>query len=133
MRDVDDGGAVSRELAYGGEEELDGTLRERRRRLVENEQPRRHGERLGDLEEVAAGDAEGRDAVLEMAQEVDVVEQRAHRFRRVRIATPQMLESDRQTDVLGDRHVRKERRMLMDDRDPEALCHRRREAVDARS
>src|SRR6266566_2817808 len=101
MRDVDDGGSFSRELAYGGEQKLDGILRERRRRLVENEEPRRHGERLGDLEQVATGDAERGDTVLEMAQEVDVVEQRAHRFRRVRIATPQMLDSDRQTDVLS--------------------------------
>ena len=127
VRDVDDGRPRCRELADGREEELDGILRERRRRLVENQEPRRHGERLGELEQVAAGDAERRDAVLEMAQEVDVVEQRAHRFRRVGIAAPQMLEPDRHADVLGDRHVREERRMLMDDCDPELLRDRRRE------
>ena len=129
VRDVDDGRPVSREPADEGEEELDGILRERCRRLVENQEPRRHGERLGEFEEVAVGDAEGRDAVLEMAVEVDVVEQRAHRFRHVRITTSEMLEWDGHADVLGDRHVRKERRMLMDDRDPELLRDRRGELV----
>ena len=57
VRDVDDGRAVGGELADGGEEELDGILRERRRRLVEDQQPGRHGERLG---ESRAGDAERR-------------------------------------------------------------------------
>ena len=68
-----------------------------------------------------------------MAQEVDVVEQRAHRLRHVGIAAPQVLDPDRDADVLGDRHVREQGRMLMDDRDPDLLCQRRGEAVDARA
>ena len=40
---------------------------------------------------------------------------------------------DREADVLGDRHVREERRMLMDDRDPELLGHRRSQALDGRA
>ena len=63
-------------------------------------------------------------------REVDVVEQRAHRLRRVGIAAPQMLEPDGHADVLGDRHVGQQRRMLVDDRDPEVLRDRRREVVD---
>jgi hypothetical protein len=65
--DVDNGRPASCEFADEGEEEFDGILREWRRRLVENQEPRRHGEGLGDLEEVAAGDAERRDAILEMS------------------------------------------------------------------
>jgi hypothetical protein len=59
VRDVDDGRPAFGELADGGEEELDGVLRERRGGLVENQEPWRYGERLGELEQVAAGDAEG--------------------------------------------------------------------------
>ena len=50
VRDVDDGRSLCRKLSDGGEEEVDGILGERRRRLVEDEKPRRHGERLGELE-----------------------------------------------------------------------------------
>ena len=129
MGDVDDGGAVGHELADEVEEELDGILGQRRRRLVEYQEPRRHGKRLGDLQQVATGDAERRDAILEMAQEMHVVEQRAHRFRRIGIATSQVLDSDCHPDVLADRHVGKERGMLMNHRDPEALRQHGREAV----
>ena len=51
---------------------------------------------------MAAGDAQGRDAILEVAQEVDVVEQRAHRLLDVGIAASQMLAPDRDEDVLGE-------------------------------
>ena len=106
VSDVHDGCPSSRKLADGCEEELDVVPRERRRRLIENQKPRRNGERLGELEEVAAGDTEGRDAVIEMTQEVDVGEQRAHRLRRVDIAAAQMIGPDGHADVLGDCHVR---------------------------
>ena len=131
--DVDDCRPVGGESAHEAEEELDGVLRQRSRRLVEDQEPRRHGERLGDLEEVTAGDAERRDAVVEMPLEVHVVEQRAHRLRHVGIAVSQILDWDRHPDVLGDGHVGQERRMLVDHRDPEALRERRREAVDGRA
>ena len=131
--DVHDGRPVGGEPAHEAEEELDGILRQRSRRLVEDQEPRRHRKRLGDLEEVAAGDAERRHAVREMPLEVHVVEQRAHRLRHVGIAASQILDRDCNPDVLGDGHVGQERGMLMDHRDPEALRQRRREAVDGRA
>ena len=122
VRDVDDRRPVRGELADGGEQELDGVLRERRRRLVEDQEPRRDGEGLRELEQVAAGDAQRRDAVLEVARGSG--RRRAARASPcvdVGIAAPQMLAPDRDEDVLGDRHVGEERRMLVDDRDPELL------------
>ena len=76
VRDVDDGRSLAPRACGRAEEQLDGVLRERRRRLVEDQEPRRDGEGLRELEEVPAGDAERRDAVLEVAEEVHVVEQR---------------------------------------------------------
>ena len=128
--DVDDRRPFRGQLPDGGEEPLDRVLRERSRRLVEDQQLRRDGERLGQLEQVAAGDAEQRDAVLEMAAEVDVVEQRAHRLLGVRFAAPQVLRRHRDPDVLGDRHVREQRWMLVHDRDPELLRGHGRELLD---
>ncbi len=133
VRDVDDGRSLCRKLSDGGEEEVDGILGERRRRLVEDEKPRRHGERLGELEEVAAGDAERRDAIVEVALEMDVVEERAHRPRAIGVASSKMLGGDRHTDVLGDGHVREEGRMLVDDRDPELLRDHGREVLHRRA
>ena len=75
VRDVDDGRSRRGQAADSAEEELDGVLRERRSRLVEDQEPRRDCECLGEFEQMAAGDAERRDAVLEMAREVDAVEQ----------------------------------------------------------
>ena len=82
---------------------------------------------------MAAGDREGRHPILEMAQEVDVVEQRAHRLRHVGMATPQMFAPDRDEDVLSDRHVGEQGGMLMNDRDPELLRDDRGEVVDWRA
>ena len=116
--DVDDRSPLRRELPDRGEEQLHRVLRQRGRRLVEDQESRRHGERLGDLEQVPPSDAERGDAVFEMAKEMDAVEQRAHRPCRILVATPQMLGCDGHADVLGDRHVWEKRRMLVDDRDP---------------
>ena len=49
---------------------------------------------------------------------------------RIGIASPEMLRRDGDADVLGDGHVREQRRMLVDDRDPELLRDRRREVLD---
>jgi hypothetical protein len=65
-----------------------------------------------------------------MAVEVDVVEQRAHRLRCVRIASPEVLLCDGDPEVLRDGHVRQERGMLMDDRDPQLLGQRRCQVLD---
>ena len=122
MRDVDDRRSLCRELADGGEQQLDGVLRERCRRLVEDQQPRRHGEGLGEFEQVAARDAQRGDAVLEMAL-AKCTSSSSDRiaFRDVGIAALEMIAAHCDEDVLGDRHVGQERRMLMDDRDPEIL------------
>src|SRR6185436_17345475 len=100
VSDVDDRCPFRGELADGVEEALDGILRERRGRLVEDQQLRGYGECLGQLEQVPTGDAERGHAVFEMTVEVDVVEQRAHRLRCIRIATPQVLGGDGYPDVL---------------------------------
>ena len=83
-----------------------------------------HGEGLRELEEVSLRDAERRDAVFEMTGEVHVGEQGAHRPRRLPMPSLQVFRRDRDTDVLGDRQVGEERRMLMDDRDAEVLRDR---------
>src|ERR1051325_5092030 len=75
VRDVDDRGPVRCEGAYRREEKVDRVPGEGRCRLVEDQEPWRDRERLGELEQMPSRDAQGRDAVLEVAEEVNVVEQ----------------------------------------------------------
>ena len=64
---------------------------------------------------------------------MNVVEERAHGRGRIGIASTEMLRRDGEAKVLGDGHVREQRRMLVDDRDAELLRDRRRQLTDWRA
>jgi hypothetical protein len=75
-------------------------------------------------------DGQGRHAVLEMPEEVDVVEDLTHRLGRVRVAALKMIRRDREPNVLCHCHVGEDRGVLVHHRDAELMCKRRRQLRD---
>jgi hypothetical protein len=129
MGDVDDRGAGAGRRAHPLEQQGDGVLTQRGGRLVEDEDVRLEGQRLGELQQVRLGDGEAADAVLQVGGEADVGHDRAHGRPLVPVGI-EHVPGDGHAEVLRDRHVRQHGRVLVHDRDPELAGQRRGQFVD---
>ena len=72
VRDVDDGGALGLHAHEHREQPLDLPLLQRRRRLVQNEDPASPPQRLGDRDQLALGEAEGADRAIGVGIEIEL-------------------------------------------------------------
>src|SRR3954454_15822270 len=112
------------ELMDAGEQRLRLGFRQRRRRLVEDEHPRRRAEHLGDLDELLRGERQRRDLGARVEPvEPDAIEHRlrlpAQLGRAGDAAARRELPHEQ---VLADRQVRQEAELLVDDADA-GLAH----------
>ncbi len=118
VRDEDAGDALGAELAQLLEQLLGIGLVERRRRLVEDQQLDVLGQRLGDLDELLLADPEPVDLRVGRLVEADLLEQPDRLLMGqapVDDAACRLLVG--QEDVLGDRQLRDQRQLLVDDDD----------------
>ncbi len=101
------------------EEALDLSLAQRGGRLVHDEDPRVRADRLGDLDQLLLGHAESLDEPIG----VDVCADPRQQIARVPAAAPPIdlapprARLERERDVLGNRQMREQRRLLINRRD----------------
>ncbi len=133
VRDEDEGSALVAQAAGHGEEALDLDPAEGGGRLVHDEEPRLEGDRLGDLDDLLVGDgqAPGRSARVEVDAQPAEEALRLGVHRRPVDAAAAAEELAPHEDVLHDREVGEERRLLVDHRDACVLGVGRRAEVDA--
>ena len=121
--DEDQRATLVAQAAGDGEEPVDLDAAQRRGRLVHDEQPGVERDRLGDLDDLLVGDREAAGRAARVDADAEPVEER----RRPRRASPPVdaaAAAERlaaHEDVLGDREVGEERRLLVDDRDAGGL------------
>src|SRR3954447_24983164 len=132
MGHVHHGVARVAELMDAREQRLRLGLRQRRRRLVEDQDARRRAEDLRDLDELLRGERQRRDlGVRVQPVETDAVEHRlrlpAHLGRAGDAAARGKLPHEQ---VLGDRQVGEQAELLVDDADARLARLRRRRAAD---
>ena len=114
--------AASAQASDDREQPLDLVRGERRGRLVEDQDARLDRQRLGDLDQLLVGHRQAADRRADVELDVELLEQRlrppgASRPSRAIPSRPRRGVADEH--VLGDRQVREEARLLVDDRDPE--------------
>ena len=118
--DEHDRGTVLAQALDDAEQPRDLGGRQRRGRLVHHHHPRVKRQRLGDLDDLLLGDREAAGDPVGVDRHAQALEQRLRlALHRAVVDAPraaQRLAGDE--DVLGDRDVGEERRLLEDDRDP---------------
>ena len=124
VRDEDRGHALRLEFEQQVQQRRAVGLVEARGRLVENQQLDVLGERLGDLDQLLLADADvGDERVRRFASGPPcAISSRARRKQRPQSMTPLRRRLVAEKDVLGDRELRRERQLLVDDDDAEVFA-----------
>ena len=123
VADVDDGDSALAQPAHGREELLDLVRRERRSRLVHDQHAGARRERLGDLEQLAVGDAEPEHRRIRAELGPELV-QDPHRLGAHRAPVDRVKRAARLPageHVLGHGQIGKDRRLLVHGDDPEPV------------
>lgn len=120
MGDEEDGGALLAQGAHHGEEAGHFAAGERGGRLVHDQDPGVEGEGLGDLHDLLVGDGQAARGLLGVEVDAEAREERGGRGVDSFVVDPAEGAAGLapHEDVLGDGEVRKERGLLVDDRDP---------------
>nr|BFE70913.1 hypothetical protein GCM10020092_042140 [Actinoplanes digitatis] len=122
VRDHDRGDAALAEAAQQVEQVPGVGLVQRGGRLVQDEQPDVLGERLGDLHELLLADADVLDQGVGVLLEADPRHQvQRHPVGGLPVDRAALAGLVAEEDVLGDRHVRDEGELLVDDHDARVL------------
>ena len=121
VADEQDRDATRPQVADDREQALDLVRRERRRRLVEDQDARLDRQRLGDLDELLVGHRQAADRRADVELDVELLEQGLRGPpRRAPVEDPEPAgRGVADEHVLGDGQVREEARLLVDDGDAE--------------
>ncbi len=124
VRSVDDCNARLRELSHDLEQGLAFGGRERRRRLVHDQDPRVQRQRLGDFDQLLFADPELRDATLRVDLDAEPLQQCACGFYDAPVIDegPEDKRLAAKEDVLGRGQFGNQIELLVDDRDARAFC-----------
>ena len=135
VRDEDDGAALVAKPARDGEERLDLLRRQRRGRLVHDDQPAVRRQRAGDLDHLLIGDRQAPHRLGHVDPDAEQLHQppRIARHLRPRHAAKRRATGAAEHEVLGNRQVGERDRLLVDQRDAEFLRGDRGRYLDRRA